>query len=53
MGRAIVTLIDWELVSVFGDQTGNRPSVFAKQAEEELANRLIDVARREQAVAAT
>jgi hypothetical protein len=53
MGRAIVTLIDWELVSVFGDQTGNRPSVFAEQAEEELASRQTEAARREQAVAAT
>lgn len=53
MGRAIVTLIDRELISVFGDQTGNRPSVFAEQAEEELASRQTEVARREQAVAAT
>lgn len=53
MGRAIVTLIDRELISVFGDQTRNRASVFAEQAEEELASRQTDVARREQAVAAT
>lgn len=52
MGRAIVTLIDWELISVFGDQTGNRPSVFAEQAEEELANRQTEITRREQDVAA-
>jgi len=53
MGRAIVTLIDQELISVFGHHTGNRPSVFAEQAEEELASRQTEVARRERAVAAT
>jgi hypothetical protein len=53
MGRAILALIDRELISVFGDQTGNRPSVFAEQAEEELASRQTEAARREQAVAAT
>lgn len=53
MGRAILTLIDRELISVFGDQTGNRPSVFAEQAEEKLASRQIEITRREQAVAAT
>ncbi len=53
MGRAIVTLIDRELISVFGDQTGNRQSVFAEQAEEELASRQTEVARRERDVAAT
>ena len=52
MGRAIVALIDRELISVFGDQTGDRPSVFAEQAEEELASRQTDNTRREQAVVA-
>ena len=53
MGRAVVTLIDRELISVFGDQTGDRPSVFAERAEEELASRQTEVARRERDVAAT
>lgn len=53
MGRAIATLIDRELISVFGDQTGDRPSVFAEQAEEELTNRQTEITRREQDVAAT
>jgi hypothetical protein len=53
MGRAIVTLIDRELISVFGDQTGSRPSVFAEQAEEELASRQTEITRRQQDVAAT
>jgi len=53
MGRAIVTMIDRELASAFDDHTGNRPSVFAEQAEEELASRQTAVARREQAVAST
>lgn len=53
MGRAIVTLIDRELISVFGVQSGNRPSVFAEQAEQELASRQTEVARREWDVAAT
>ena len=53
MGRAIATLIDRELISVFGDQTGNHPSVFAEQAEEELASRQTEITCREQAVAAT
>ena len=39
MGRAIVTLIDRELVSVFGDHTGDYLPVLAKQAEEELTRR--------------
>ena len=55
MGRAIATLIDRELVSVFGDDTGNQPDnhlpVFAEQAEEELARRQEQVARREEKAA--
>jgi hypothetical protein len=47
MGRAIETLIDRELVSVFGDHTGDHP-VFAEQVEEELARRQEQVARREE-----
>ena len=48
MGRAIVTLIDRELVSVFGEHTGERLPVFAEEAQEELAARREQVAGREQ-----
>ena len=47
MGRAIVTLIDHELMSVFGDSGGDDPPVFAEQAEEELTRREAEVARGE------
>ena len=50
MGRAIVTLIDRELVSVFGDHTGDYLPVLAEQAEEELTRRQEQVARREEDV---
>ena len=50
MGRAIVMLIDRELVSVFGDHAGDYSPVLAEQAEEELANREATVARREEHV---
>jgi hypothetical protein len=40
MGRAIGSLIDRELVSVFGDQLGDHLPVFAEQVEEELASRV-------------
>ena len=46
MGRAITTLIDRELVSVFGDHTADHSPVFAERAEEELASRQEQVARR-------
>jgi hypothetical protein len=52
MGRAIATLIDRELVSVFGDQNGDRLLVFAEQAEAELARRQQQVARREEQASA-
>lgn len=52
MGRAIVTLIDWELVSVLGDQTDDRMPLFAEHAEEELARRQEQVASREERAAA-
>ena len=51
MGRAVATLIDRELVSVFGDQLGDHLQVFAEQAEEELARRQEQVARREEKAA--
>jgi hypothetical protein len=47
MGRAIVALIDRELVSAFGDSIRDGSPVFAEQAEEELASREAKVARRE------
>jgi hypothetical protein len=51
MGRAIATLVNWELVSVFGDQPGDHPAVFAEQAEEELARRQEQVSRQKEKVA--
>jgi hypothetical protein len=51
MGRAIVALIDRELVSVFGDQPGDLLAVFAEHAEEELAKLRDQVARREEKAA--
>lgn len=47
MGEAIVTLIDCELVSVFGNFSGDDSPVFAQQAEEEPASREAAVAVRE------
>ena len=48
MGRAIVALIDRELVSVFGDHAGDDLPVLAEQADEELTGRQEQVARREE-----
>jgi len=50
MGRAVVALIDRELVSVFGDHTGDYLPVLAEQADEELTRRQEQVARREEDV---
>ena len=52
MGRAIMTLIDRELVSVFGESTGDGTHVFAGRADEELAARESHVAARERALEA-
>ena len=52
MGRAIVALIDRELVGVFGDRPDDHLPVFAEQAEDELASRQEQVAFREAKVAA-
>jgi len=52
MGRAIVTLIDQEMVSSFGDLTDDHPPVLAEQAEEELVRHQEQVARREEKAAA-
>lgn len=53
MGRAVVTLIDRELISVFGDSSGFESPIFRQQAEEELALRGEKVASREREVEAT
>lgn len=47
MGRAIMALVDRELVSVFGDSIGNGAPVLAGRAEEELAARESRVAAGE------
>jgi hypothetical protein len=47
MGRAIMTLIDRELLAVFSESGGDPSSAFAEQAEENLARRRQQVARRE------
>jgi len=39
MGRAIMALIDRELVSVFGEPTGEEVPLLAARAEEQLAAR--------------
>ena len=39
MGRAVTMLIDRELISVFGDVTGDEPPVFAQRATEQLSIR--------------
>lgn len=47
MGRAIVALIDRELVSVFGEMSDGEVPVFAAETEEELIRREAAVADRE------
>ena len=46
MGRAVTMLIDRELISVFGDITGDEPPVLAQQASEQLAIREAKVVTR-------
>jgi len=53
MGRAIATLIDRELVSVFGQLTGDKIPVFEERAQRELADREAGVAARERIVEAS
>jgi len=53
MGRAIVALIDRELVSVFGELAGDQILVFAESAQEELTAREVGVAAREREVEAS
>ena len=50
MGRAVTMLIDRELISVFGDVTGDDSPVFAQRATEELAIREAKIAIRERKV---
>ena len=52
MGRAIVALIDHELVSVLGEGNGVGVAVLADQVEEQFAARERQVAAREHNVAA-
>ena len=47
MGRAIMALVERELVSVFGDSAGSDSPVLAQQAEHELASREAEVSGRE------
>jgi len=50
MGRAITMLIDRELISVFGEQTGDELPLFAQRASEELAIREAKIVAREREV---
>lgn len=50
MGRAIVALIDHELVSVFGESTGDELPILAGRAEEQLAAREAQADAREREV---
>ena len=53
MGRAIITLIDSELFSVFGDVTSDEQHVFAQRATEELAIREAENEAREREATAS
>ncbi|MDK1097789.1 MAG: SEC-C domain-containing protein, partial [Actinomycetota bacterium] len=50
MGRVVTMLIDRELISVFGDITGDEPPVFAQRAVEQLAIREAKIVAREREV---
>ena len=52
MGRAIMALIDREMVSVFGESTGDEVPLLAGRAEEQLAAREAQVDVREREVKA-
>ena len=47
MGRAVTLLIDRELITVFGEHTGDDPPVFAQRATEQLAIREAKIAARD------
>ena len=49
-GRAVATLMDRELLSVFGEHTAGEWPVFAQQATEALANREARIKAREHRV---
>jgi preprotein translocase subunit SecA len=53
MGRAIMGLIDRELVSIFGESAVEVAPVFAEQAEEQVAAREAHLVAREREVEAT
>jgi len=53
MGRAIMALIERELVSVFGESNGNEIPLFAGRAEEKLAAREAQAVAREGHLEAT
>ena len=50
MGRAVTMLVDRELISVFGEHTGDEPPVFAQRVTERLAIRETRIEAREHAV---
>ena len=50
MGRAVTLLIDRELISVFGEYTGDDPPGFAQRATEQLKIREDTIAAREREV---
>jgi hypothetical protein len=52
MGRAIVALVNRELVSVFGESAGDEVPILAGRGEEQLAAREAQVGAREQDVTA-
>jgi hypothetical protein len=47
MGRAVTMLIDRELISVFGEHTGDEAPVFAQRATEQLSIREAKIEARE------
>ena len=50
MGRAVTMLIDRELISVFGDTSGDEQPVFARLVTEEIENREAEIVAREHKV---
>ena len=50
MGRAVILLIDRELIAVFGDVTGDGRPVFAQRATDQLKIREATIADREREV---
>ena len=50
MGRAVAMLMDRELISVFGEQIGDKSPVFAQRATEQLEMREAKIGAREREV---